>query len=275
VRIAHINPALPRTHGHPGIPFAELTAFIEGEAPLPGSGDGPADPVAAKIAAHIARFVPDGATLQTGLGKIPGAALRTLAGRRGLRIHSGLIGDAVLDLEEAGALAEGAAITAGVAIGSERLYAAVGGPAFAFRPVSHTHDAATIASIKSFIALNSAVEVDLFGQAYAELTPRGLLSGPGGASDFARGAKAGGGLRIIALPASVGDGAISRVVPPGAGAGPASLGRADIDVIVTEHGAADLRGLGYEARAQALIAVAAPQRREQLSESWRDYTRRF
>jgi acyl-CoA hydrolase len=275
VRIAHINPALPRTHSHFSIPFAELTAYIEAEQPLSGGEEGAGDPAAAAIASRIAPFIKDGATLQTGLGKVPGAILRSLVDRKDLRIHSGLIGDATLDLVEAGALAPGAAVTAGVAIGSKRLYAAIGGPAFAFRPVSYTHNAATIAAIKSFVAINSAIEVDLFGQAFAELTPKGLMSGPGGASDFARGAKAGGGLRIVALPASAGGGAIGRIVPPGAGAGPASLGRMDVDIVVTEYGAADLRGLGHQGRARALIEVAAPNHREELSRGWRDYARRL
>jgi acyl-CoA hydrolase len=275
VRIAHINPALPRTRGHPGISFSQLTAYVEGEQPLLGQRDGEADPVAAAIASHILPFVPDGATLQTGLGKVPGAVLRALAARRNLRIHSGLIGDGVLDLMEAGAMAPGIAITAGVAIGSERLYRAVSGSVFSFKPVSYTHNAAVIASIDRFVTINSAIEVDLFGQAYGELTSKGLLSGPGGASDFARGAKAGQGLRIVALPASAGGGAASRIVPPGASIGPVSLGRMDVDIVVTEHGAADLRGLGYSERAQALINVSSPTHREDLSKCWNEYARRF
>ena len=275
VRIAHINPALPRTLGYSGIPFSKLTAYVEGEQPLPGQEEGEADPIARAIASHIIPFVPDGATLQTGLGKIPGAVLSALSVRRNLRIHSGLIGDGVLDLLKSGATASGSAITAGVAIGSQQLYRAVSSSAFSFQPVSHTHNPAVIGSIDRFIAINSAIEVDLFGQAYSELTPKGLLSGSGGASDFARGAKAASGLRIVALPSSAGKGTINRIVPPGAGAGPVSLGRMDLDIVVTEHGAADLRGLGHSARAQALIDIASPAHREDLSKCWDDYARRF
>lgn len=275
VRIAHINPAMPRTPGHRGIPFSELTAFFEADQPLFGTIDEPADAGALAIAAHVAAFVPDGATLQTGLGKIPGAVLRALVDRRDLKIHSGLIGDAIVDLIEAGAMAPGASATVGVAIGSDRLYRALGAAPFDFRPVSVTHDPVAIGAARHLVTINSAIEIDLLGQAYAELSLRGLMSGPGGASDFARGARLGGGLRIVALPAAAAGGGISRIVAPGAGSGPVSLGRMDIDIVVTEHGAADLRGRGYAGKAERLIAVAAPDHREHLSAAWRDYAARL
>lgn len=273
VRIAHINPRMPRTFGHRGIPFDRLTAYVEGGQPLLSIPDEAPDATALAIAVHVTGFIPDGATLQTGLGKIPGAVLRSLTGHRDLNLHTGLVGDAAVDLIASGAMASGAAATVGVAIGSERLYAAVGDPTFSFQPVSVTHDPATIGGIESFVAVNSAIEVDLFGQAFAEMTPRGLMSGPGGASDFARGARIGGGLRIVALPSAARD--VSRIVPPGAGTGPVSLGRMDVDVVVTEHGSADLRALDHAARAQALVAIAAPAHREALEIAWRACASRF
>ncbi|WP_158596170.1 acetyl-CoA hydrolase/transferase C-terminal domain-containing protein [Oleomonas cavernae] len=200
--------------------------------------------------------------------------MRALTGHRDLRIHSGLVGDGVLDLVAAGALAAGRPVTAGVAIGSQALYDAVGGEAFDFQPVSHTHATEIIARIPRFTAINSAIEVDLFGQAYAELTPRGLMSGPGGASDFARGARlSDGGLRIVALPAATG--AISRIVLPGKASGLVSLGRFDIDVVATEYGIADLRGRDHAGRAAALIAVAAPAHRESLARDWAGFSARL
>ena len=274
-RIAHINPSMPRTAGSTGIPFEQLTAVIESEAQLYGMAASKADPVTVQIGAHVAVFVSDGATLQTGLGKIPDAILRSLTNLRDLRLHSGLVGEAVLDLLAAGALADGLAITGGVAIGSAELYAAAGSDRFVFHPVAHTHNAEVIAGIPNFVAINSAIEVDLFGQAYAELGPTGLMSGPGGATDFARGARLGGSLRIVALPADASRGAISRIVGPGEGAGPVSLHRNDTDIVVTEHGAADLRGLGHEARAQALIAIATPAHRAGLQAKWRVCAARF
>jgi acyl-CoA hydrolase len=276
VRIAQINPSMPRTPGDPGIPFDEITAFVEQDAPFDAPADTREDPVANAIAEHIAPFVPDGACLQMGVGKVPGAVLQALTGRRNLRVHSGLIVDEVVDLLVAGALASGASVLAGVAIGSARLYKAISGPSFEFRPVSVTHSAAAIAAIPNFISINSALEVDLLGQVHSELGPNGLMSGPGGASDYARAARLSpGGLRIIALAASAAKGGISRIVPAGQGAGPVSLGRFDVDVVVTEHGAADLRGLDYAARAESLLSIADPAHRADLSESWARYAARL
>ncbi|HEY1560289.1 MAG TPA: acetyl-CoA hydrolase/transferase C-terminal domain-containing protein [Caulobacteraceae bacterium] len=266
IRIAHIDASLPRTRGPRGIPFDELTAVIEAPAgPLCVAGER-ADPVAEAIARHVARQIPDGATVQTGLGRVPAAVLQALRDHRNLRIHSGLIGDGVLALRQSGALAAGAPVTAGVAIGSAALYAAISGPEFVFQPVSHTHAAEVIAGLDRFVAVNSALEVDLYGQAHSELTPAGLMSGPGGATDFARGARLAAGLSIAALPSAAKG--RTRIVPAGAGLGPVSMSRFDIDLVVTEHGVADLRGHGHSQRARALIAIADPGRRDDLARSW-------
>jgi acyl-CoA hydrolase len=275
VRIAHINPLMPNARGSTGIPFRELTAYVEGEQSLLNFPDAGSDPVIEEIARNVARWIGDGATIETGLGKLPTAALGALKGRRGLKIHSGLIGEGVVDLEEAGALADGRAVTGGVAVGSNRLYDAVGGPQYWFEPVSYTHSPRVIIEIENFVALNSAVEVDLVGQGYAEMGPQGLMSGPGGASDFARAAWCAGGLRIVALPASAARGAISRIVAPNAGAGPILLGRMDTDVVVTEFGSADLRGLSYHDRAVALTAIASPNHRRSLEDAWAKFAAKF
>jgi len=267
VRIAHINPLMPRVQGDPGIPLREITAFYDGEQPLRTMAGG-SDAVSESIAAAIAPLIPDGATLQTGLGKIPDAVLRALSGHHNLRLHSGLIGDGALELVRSGAMAPGQSALAGVAIGSPALYAGLDHEHFQFRPVTVTHDPAILAGIDCLVTINSAMEVDLYGQVHAEASSRGFMSGPGGAGDYARGARAGGGLRIIALPSAAGS--ASRIVPAGQGHGPVSLSRFDVDLVVTEHGVADLRDLGHEARAQALITIAAPAHREELAKSWRD-----
>ncbi len=268
VRIAHINPLMPRPPGDQGIPFSQLTGYFEGAQPL-RTMTGGTDAVSEAIAALIAPLVSDGSTLQTGLGKIPDAVLRMLGGHRNLRLHSGLIGDGALALVRSGAVASGPSALAGVAIGSADLYAGLDHPQFQFRPVTITHDPATLARIDKLVTINSAMEVDLYGQVHAEASSRGFMSGPGGAGDFARGARASrGGLRIIALPSSVGT--TSRIVAAGAGHGPVSLSRFDLDLVVTEHGVADLRDLGHEQRAQALISIAAPGHREDLARGWRD-----
>lgn len=275
VRIAHINPLMPRTSGDAGIPFAEISAYFEASQPLLGTPVGAFDPVADAIAAHIVPYIRNGATLQTGLGKIPDAVMRGLTGHNDLRVHTGLMGDGLLDLVASGAMADGPSALVGVAIGSAALYAGIADPAFQFRPTSVTHGPSVHAAIDNLVTINSAIEVDLFGQAYAELTPKGLMSGPGGASDFARGARYGDGLRIIALPASAAGGNISRIVAMGEGAGPVSLGRMDIDIVATEHGAADLRDKSYSARAEALIGVASPVHRDLLWDKWREYANKL
>ena len=270
VRIAHINPLMPRTRGDAGIPFSELTAYIEGDQVLKGTPAGEPDAIARAIAKHAAPYIQDGATLQMGLGKVPDAVLDALHDRRDLRFHTGLIGDGALRLVRSGAMAPGESALIGVAIGSPELYAGLDDPHFQFRPISVTHNARIAGAAEHLVTVNSALEVDLFGQVYSEVGPKGAMSGPGGASDFATAARLSPrGLRMICLPADVAKGTLSRIIDPEQARGPAALDRLDTDLIVTEHGAADLRWKGHNARAEALIAIAAPQFRDALATSWR------
>ncbi len=272
VRIAHINPLMPRTPGDPGIPFDRLTGWFEGEQALRSMPAGAFGAASLAMAGHAAPLVPDGATIQTGLGKLPDAILSALTGHRNLRLHTGLIGDGVLALLRSGVMAPGPSALVGVAIGSGELYDSLDDDRFQFRPVTVTHDAATLAAIPQLVTINSAMEVDLFGQVFAESSSRGFQSGPGGASDYARAARRSpGGLRIIALPSSARG--TSRIVAPGAGHGPVSLSRFDVDCVGTEHGIADLRLASHAQRAAALIAIAAPEHREALDIAWRETAR--
>lgn len=262
--IAHVNPLMPGTRGTPGIPYQRFAAIIEAEQPFPESDPG-LDEAAARIAAHAATVIPDGATIQAGVGRVPEAVLCGLTEKRGLAIHSGLIGDSTLHLLRSGALRADNPVTAGVAIGTRALYDAISGPEFTFRPPSFTHDIATLASIEGFVSVNSAIEVDLDGQARAEATSGGYISGPGGASDFTAGARGKGGLRMVVLPSTAARGTVSRIVKTEDATGPVSLGRFDIDIVITEHGIADLRGRSHAARRDALLAVADPAHRSSLS----------
>ena len=275
IRIAHINPRLPRVASSHAIPFDALTAYVEADQELLSFAEGPPDDVSSQIGEHVARFIPDGSTIQVGLGKIANATLLALRGRRGLRLHSGLIPEGVVDLEDAGALAPGLSVNGGVAIGSRRLYDRVGGAVYRFDGVCTSHDPRSTSKLERAVGINSALEVDLFGQAYAEFGPSGLMSGPGGACDFARGIWVAGGLRIVALSASAARGKISRIIAPGTSPGPVSLGRMDTDIVVTEYGAADLRGLDHEGRALALIKIAPPDHRERLREAWSALSSKF
>jgi acyl-CoA hydrolase len=271
VRIVHLNPTMPRTRGHAGIPYDVLTAIVEIGAPLLQLREDAPDSVSSAIAERVASFVENNGVVQAGIGKLPGACMRALSQKRGLRIHSGFVSDWAVDLLEAGALAGDAPITTGLAIGTPRLYEAAAAQNFSFKPVSFTHSASVMAELRGFVTVNAALEVDLLGQAHAECGPDGLISGPGGATDFARGAKLAGGTRVIVLPADAKAGAVTRIVGPGEGRGPVSLSRFDIDVVVTQHGAADLRGCSHDQRARRLIEVASPAHRGPLEAAWRRY----
>ena len=271
--LAHINPCMPRTRG-PSIPMARITAAIEQEMPLLEIPDPPADTAMDAVAAQVATLVDDGATLQLGLGRLQSAVLRAVRERRNLRIHSGMVSDGLLGLLDSGALSPAPdAVVAGVALGTAALYEAVQRHV-GFREVGHTHDHAVLGALPRLTAINSALSVDLLGQINGEFLSGRQLSGVGGLPDFLQGARQStGGRGIIALPASTPKGE-SRIVPllP---AGPVSLARVDGDCIVSEHGVADLRHLDVHARAQALIAIAAPEHRDALQRSWQELSLRL
>ncbi|MCW5581706.1 MAG: hypothetical protein KIS72_10225, partial [Luteimonas sp.] len=271
--LAHINPRMPRTRG-PSIPLARIHAAVEADMPLLEVPDPAADPALDAVATRVAALVGDGATLQLGLGRLQSAVLRAVRDRRGLRIHSGMVSDGLLGLAEAGALADAPdAVVAGVALGSQALYAAA--PRLVqFREVGHTHDAGVLAAVPRLTAINSALSVDLLGQVNGECLGGRQLSGVGGLPDFLRGARQSqGGRGIIALPACTpkGDSRIVPMLPPG----PVSLARVDADCIVSEHGVADLRHLDVHARARALIGIADPAHRDALEQAWREISRRL
>lgn len=271
VVVAEINPEVPWT------PSAELPAdfridvTVAAEAApieLPPARIGE---VEARIGTHAAGLIPDRATLQIGVGSVPDAVLRALTSHRDLGIHSGLIGDAVLDLIEGGAVTNAAkAIDAGMTVagllfGTRRLYDfAHRNPDIALRPGRHTHGAGVLARLDRFVAINSAIEVDLTGQVNAETLGGRAVGAIGGQPDFVRGANASaGGRALIALPATAAQGRVSRIVPRLADA-VVTTPRCDVDAIVTEWGVAELRGLTLKQRTRRMIAVAAPEFREHL-----------
>jgi len=273
--IAIINPRVPRLPNAAFFPFACFDEVVECDAPLREYVVGPPTEQASAIAGHVADFIGDGAALQIGLGKVPDALMARLTDRRGLRLHSGMLSDGVKALVEAGALDLNFATVSCVHVGSRAHYEWLAGRAdFSVRGCDYTHDPGVLASLSGFVAVNSALSVDLFGQANLEMLDGRAISGVGGASDFARGAAlAPGGLSIIALPATSGKSDLPRIIPSLSGL--CSLPRTDIHVVVTEHGAADLRGLSMIERAERLIEVAAPQHRGALRETWREMAKRL
>lgn len=266
-RLAIVNPSLPRSVRGPSIPLGAIDVAIETDGPIITGQETTPGPAQARIAEIIAGLVPDGAAIQTGIGGAPAAAVAALTGRRDLVIRSGMVTGGYRALAEAGALDATAEQVTGLAYGAPG-FTAWAAQNLTFADAFATHGAETLASIPRFHAINSALEVDLFGQANIEWRRGALISGLGGAPDFARAAmRSLGGRAILALPATAGG--ASRIVPR-LTTPTVSLARNDADTVVTEHGVAELRGRSLEARAEALITIAAPPHRDCLAERWQE-----
>jgi acetyl-CoA hydrolase len=269
--VAEVNPHVPYTFGETIAAGDERLVTLPDDRPLPSVRRREPSDEDRAIAALVAGLVPDGATMQFGVGGTPDAVLAALADKRDIGIHSGLIGDAVVDLVEAGVVTNGrkpvdtGLTVTGAIVGTERLYRwAHRNPTLLMKPVSYTHDPQVLSSFDAFFAINAAIEVDLGGQINAETMIGAYIGAVGGQGAFARaGAAAPHGRSIIALASTAGDGAISRIVAR-LGDGVTSTPRADADLVVTEHGVADLRGATLSQRAARLIAVAAPAHRDAL-----------
>ncbi|MGO4391685.1 acetyl-CoA hydrolase/transferase family protein [Variovorax sp. M-6] len=280
VVIAELNPAAPWTHGAELPDALRIDHWVEADcAPLEAGGPA-AGPVGQAIAAHLAGLIPEGATLQAGIGSLPDAALAQLGRHRHLGIHSGVLGDAAAKLVEEGAVTnERKGLDAGITVtntvvGSASLYRWVdSNRTVEVRPASYTHAASVLSRLDRLCAINSALEVDLSGQANCEAVDGRQRGGIGGLIDFCRAARHStrGGRSIVVLPATAGGGTRSRIVFSLEG-NPATIGRADADVVVTEFGVAELRNATLDQRAQRLIAVAAPAFRDPLAQAWRQST---
>lgn len=261
VVLAETNQQAPWTYG------GELPADVRVDASIESARALPRYPLARSgetdraIAAKVAALVPDGATLQVGVGSVPDAVLAALHDHRNLRFHSGMLTSAALPLLERG-VATGVTVT-GMLIGDEAFYSyADRNVAFRLAGPEQTHEIGVIAGLRRFISVNSAVEVDLHGRINAESAGGIYVGGVGGQVDFIRGAAAAGGRAIIALPSVSRDGNTSRIVGSCA---VVTTAAADADTIVTEWGVAELRGVPYEERARRMIAVAHPRFREELA----------
>ncbi|MEV7431881.1 acetyl-CoA hydrolase/transferase C-terminal domain-containing protein [Nocardioides sp. NPDC092400] len=268
VVIAEVDDRVPFTLGSRTLASEDCALMVDGtvgpgELPTPTSSE-----AVRGVAVQVARLVPDGATLQFGIGGLPEAVLAELGDKRDLGIHSGIFNETAMRLVRDGVATgrmkshdRGVAI-AGLLGGTGRLFAwAHRNPALQLRPTGYTHDAQVLATSHRLVAINSAIEVDLTGQVNAETVGGRYVGAVGGAADFLRGAAASeGGVPIIALPATARG--RSRIVPRLAG--PVSTPRSEELVIVTEHGVADLRGTSLGQRAERLVAVAAPEHRAVL-----------
>ncbi len=271
--IVQFNRSMPRTLGDSFVHVSDIDLAVEVDVPPYEHAVGEIGAIERKIGEFVADLVPDGATLQLGIGAIPAATALALRDKRDLGIHTEMFTDAVVDLVEAGVITgarkernRGKIVTAFV-MGSQRLYDFVhDNPMVEMRPVDFTNDTHVIRSFSRMVAINSAIEVDLTGQVVADSIGHRLYSGVGGQMDFVRGAAlATEGRAIIALPSTAAGGSTSRITPAlKEGAGIVTT-RAHVRTVVTEWGVAELFGKSVRERAAALISIAHPDFRDELA----------
>ncbi len=270
--LAEVNPRMPRTYGDSFIEVERIDRLVLVDDPLPELPPEPADDVSTEIGRNIARLVPDGATLQMGIGSIPNAALRQLTEKHHLGVHTEMFSDGVMDLVEAGvitgrkkSLLPGKIVTSFV-IGTRRLYEWVhDNPHVEMRPSQFTNDPFMIQRNDRMVAINAGLAVDLTGQVAADTLKGRFYSGLGGQVDFIRGsARSNEGVPIIALRSTALGGAVSRIQPLLDEGALVVTSRGDVHWVVTEYGAVDLWGLSVRQRALALMDIAHPDFRAEL-----------
>jgi acyl-CoA hydrolase len=272
--IAEVNERMPRTHGETSIHVSHLAAIVETSRPLLELVREPVTEQHLGVARNVASLIPDGATLQTGIGGISDAVLTCLGDKRDLGIHSEMCSDSVIGLMESGVLTgerkslHRGKVVLSFVLGTKPLFDYLHeNPSFEFRPICYTNDPFVVAQNDRMVAINSALQIDLTGQVCADSIGTRPYSGFGGQIDFIRGAaRSKGGMPIIALPSTAMHGAVSRIVPvlePGAGV---VTSRADVHYVVTERGIAYLHGKTLRERAEALIAIAEPRFQQELED---------
>jgi 4-hydroxybutyrate CoA-transferase len=271
VLIAQVNRAMPRTRGDCRLHVSSFTHAFEVDSPLVEYRASTPDAISTRIAALVEPLIPDGASLQIGIGAIPEAILLALrdSGRRNLRLY-GMGVDGAVDLWESGTLARnGPALIGGELMGTRRLFDWAHDHARCeMRDFPALFDPSRVAGVDCLVSLNSALEVDLWGNANSEVASGVQVSGLGGSLDFMEQAsRTLGGRRILALAATAKQGSVSTIVPTLA-AIPQSIPRSAVQWIATEYGAVDLSMLDLDARAEAMVGLAAPAFRDTL---WNDY----
>ncbi|HSK50658.1 MAG TPA: acetyl-CoA hydrolase/transferase C-terminal domain-containing protein [Solirubrobacterales bacterium] len=268
-----VNARMPRTFGENQIHVSQIAGWCEADYPLVELPPRPAREADRRIAELVAERIPDGATIQAGIGAVPDQVLALLAGHRHLGVHTELLSEGFVDLIEAGAVTgtrkrthRNKLITTS-AVGTTRLYEFVAdNPGVEFWPVDETNDPGNVSAEPHFTAINATIEVDFLGQCASESLGSDYWSSSGGQPDFARGAVLSeGGQAFIVLHSTTGDAETSRIVPrlhPGAAV---TTFKNVVDKVVTEHGVAELRGSSIAERTRRLIAIADPRFRDELS----------
>lgn len=280
VIIAQVNSEMPRTLGDSFIHINKIHHIVEYDEPIkelpqvdPNADAGQLQ-IYDKIGQIIAGMIEDGSTLQMGIGAIPDSVLRYLKNHKDLGIHTEMFSDGLIELVEMGIIngekktLHSGKIIAGFVLGTRKVYDFIdNNPVIEFHPQEYVNDPFIIAKNDKMVAINSAIEIDLTGQVCADSIGNRFYSGIGGQVDFIRGAAhSEDGKPIIALPSATKDGNISRIVPqlkPGAGV---VTSRGDVHYVVTEYGAVQLYGKSVQERARALISIAHPSFRDELTE---------
>lgn len=270
--IGLINPRVPRTMGNSAVHVSRFAALVETDRPLPHGHAAEIGPVERAIGEHVARLVPDRATLQMGIGAIPDATLACLLDREDLGVHTEMFSDGLVELAERGVITNkyktlfpGRIVTS-FALGSQRLYDFVDqNPFVEFHPSDIVNDTREIRRNDRMTAINSAIEVDLTGQVVADSIGSRIYSGIGGQMDFIWGANlAAGGRAIIALPSTANGGAVSRIVAETRPASGVVTTRGHVQYVVTEFGAVNLAGQSLRRRAELLTSIAHPNAQPEL-----------
>jgi acyl-CoA hydrolase len=272
--LAEINDNVPRVAGDTAVPFERIDGFVRTDRPLPDYPRTEPSALENAIAPRVAEYVRDGSCIQVGLGKLGEAVLRAVADRRDLGVHTGMAGETILEMMRDGVITgarkpvdPGLALTGSILGGPAAVALAAKEPGLRLRGVEYLNAYGTIAALDDFVCVNSAIEVDLLGQVNAEQVGGRYVGGIGGSVDFLRASvRATGGRSIVALPAAA-RGGVSRVVPA---VERVTVARTDVDLVITEHGTAELRGVSQGERARRLIAVAAPEHREKLAAAARE-----
>lgn len=268
-----VNPNMPRALTGPQIHVSKVTALWENDAPIVTLESKPIDPISQQIGEIIAEEIPDGATLQMGIGAIPDAVGLALRGKHNLGFHTEMFTNSMIELLACGAADNSrkpihtGKTVATFALGSSKMYDYIhDNPGVEMLPVNYVNDPAVIAQHPNFVSVNSAIEVDFFGQVCAESIGTRHVSGTGGHSDFVRGAiQSNGGKSFIAFNATANGGASSKIVSALTPGAQISTSKNDVDMIVTEYGIAKLRGRTLSQRTKALIGIADPKFREMLT----------
>jgi len=274
--VAEVNDQAPRTLGPCSFSSSEIDFCVESSAPLLTYPEIKIGETERRIAEFIAELIPDGATIQIGIGNLPAAILQLLEGKKDLGVHSGMLPDGIVDLVEKGVITNqrkkiySGKIIAGELIGTEKLFRfGHENSLLEMHPSQVSHNARLIAGIDHFTAINSVVEIDLTGQINAESINTAQISGVGGQGDFVEASFfSKGGKSITALTSTAGKGKISRIVPRLASGAAVTIPRYMTDIVVTEFGVAELRGKSFRQRAEALISIAHPDFRNWLWEAF-------